>query len=68
MQGGVCKCPHHKVVPTLVVLFGLMFLLEALGFISTSTVDVVWPLFVIAGGLMKLTGGMCKCCGGGAMR
>jgi hypothetical protein len=62
MQGGMCKCPHHKVIPVLIVLFGLTFLLGALGVISGNTVSIIWPSLIILGGLMKLTKGMCKCC------
>jgi len=60
----MCKCPHHNVVPVLVVLFGLTFLLQALGVVSWSFVMVAWPVLVIAAGLMKLgeRSGMCKCC------
>lgn len=53
---------HHKVVPLLVVVFGLVFLLEALDMMSMVTVGLVWPVLVILGGLMKLSVGMCKCC------
>ncbi len=66
MQGmkNVCSCPHHKVVPVLVVLFGLTFLLGALGILTSGFVMIAWPVLVIAGGLMKWMSksGMCKCC------
>ena len=60
----MCGCSHHKVVPVLVILFGLTFLLEALGFVTSGFVMIAWPVLVIAGGLMKLMSksGMCKCC------
>lgn len=59
-----CKCTHHKVLPVLVILFGLTFLLEGLGVITSSFAMIVWPVLVIAGGVMKLVSstGMCKCC------
>jgi len=60
--GKGCGCPHHKVMPVLVVLFGLLFLLGAYGVVGDRTVSVGWPLLVIVGGLMKMSGGMCKCC------
>ncbi len=57
-NGGMCKCPHHKVTSGLVVLFGLAFLLQALNVLDAGTVAVVWPIIVIVLGLSK----MCKCC------
>lgn len=65
-QGGggkmACKCPHHMMIPGLVVLFGLLFLLEALGVVAMSLVEVVWPVLVILAGLQKMMEGKCKCC------
>ena len=58
----VCPCPHHKVTPVLVVLFGLLFLLGYFGVIGEQVVMVGWPILVILGGLTKLTQGVCKCC------
>ncbi len=60
----MCKCPHHKAMPVLVILFGLTFLLEALGVVTSGFAMVVWPVLVIIAGLMKWTekSGMCKCC------
>lgn len=59
-----CACPHHKVIPVLIVLFGLTFLLGALGILTPGFVNIAWPIIVIAGGLMKWVNksGMCKCC------
>lgn len=54
----VCSCKHHKVVPILVILFGLAFLLEAFGALSMTVVNIVWPILVIIAGVAKL----CKCC------
>ena len=65
MEGGkgmMCKCSHHKVMPILVIVFGLLFLGGALEWVSPMTVMVTWPILVIIGGVMKLSGGMCKCC------
>lgn len=61
-SGKVCRCPHHKVVPLLVVLFGLDFLFGNLGWLPTGFVNASWPLLVILAGGMKLGKGMCKCC------
>ncbi len=59
----VCKCPHHKMVPLLVTLFGLDFLLHSLGWwVSDSFLAVSWPVLVTLAGFMKLSKGMCKCC------
>ena len=60
----VCKCPHHKVVPALIILIGLTFLLGSWGTLSASSVNVIWPVLVILAGAMKFgeKAGMCKCC------
>jgi hypothetical protein len=59
--GGGCKCPHHKFPAILIVLFGLLFLLKALGYASAATADLAWPILVLLLGLLKLTAGKCKC-------
>lgn len=60
--GNGCGCAHHKVMPLLMVVFGLVFLLGAMGQISMATVNIVWPIIVIVAGLKKMAVGMCKCC------
>ncbi len=62
MHGDMCKCPHHKVVPALIVIVGLAFLLQRFGILSADAVGVIWPLALIVGGLMKAFGGNCSCC------
>ena len=66
MGGGgamnVCRCPHHKMVPILVILFGALFLLGALDMVSAWTVSIGWPILVIVGGFTKLMKNKCKCC------
>ena len=64
-DGMMCGCPHHKVIPLCITLIGLAFLGQALGYIAASTVAWVWPLLLTIVGLMKLSKGMCKCCGMG---
>ena len=61
-KGMKCQCPHHKMVPSLMVLFGLAFLLKALGVLTDSFVDVAWPILVILAGGMKMMENKCKCC------
>lgn len=60
----MCKCPHHKTLPILVILFGLTFLLGNLGIVSSGFANIVWPVLIIVAGGMKLGDkmGMCKCC------
>lgn len=60
--GGMCKCPHHKALPTLVILFGLTFLLGALGILTWGAVSIIWPIILILAGFAKLSGRKCKCC------
>lgn len=64
MMGGMCKCPHHKMIPLFIILFGVDFLLGTLGVLNMYTVNIIWPILIILGGLMKMTKGMCKCCAG----
>ncbi len=58
----MCKCPHHKVVPLMITLIGVVFLLGNMGTMSMQTVGIVWPVLVIVIGVMKLMKGACKCC------
>ncbi|OHA76571.1 MAG: hypothetical protein A3H01_02465 [Candidatus Wildermuthbacteria bacterium RIFCSPLOWO2_12_FULL_40_9] len=59
-----CDCKHHRFAyfPVLMIIFGLLFLGGALGWWDSGTVDVLWPVLVIAVGLFKWTGHKCKCC------
>ncbi len=57
-----CGCPCHMMMGIFVILFGLTFLLGALGVISDHLVSIIWPCFVILAGLKKLAAGKCKCC------
>lgn len=61
-NGMTCKCPHHKMGPLAVVIFGLVFLLGALNVLSAQVVGIVWPIIVILAGLFKMKEGSCKCC------
>ena len=64
-EGGtanVCKCPHHKTIPMLVVLFGVLFLLGSLNVLTMQMVNISWPILVIVAGGMKMMGSKCKCC------
>ena len=60
----VCKCPHHKAFPILIILLGLVFLLQAINILTAGFVAWFWPLILILMGVVKLTekSGMCKCC------
>jgi len=61
MNGEMCGCPHHKIVPLVIVLIGVVFLLGALNVITMATVGMLWPIGLIIIGGMKLTSGMCAC-------
>ena len=56
-----CRCGHHKVVPVLIILMGLVFLAGFYGIFSAGTVAVAWPIILIAIGAVKLGSGSCKC-------
>lgn len=60
--GMICKCPHHKITPLLVVLFGFDFLLNQLGWISDGLLAISWPALIIVAGVIKMTEGKCRCC------
>ena len=60
-QPGVCLCKHHRIVPILIMLFGLTFLLYALNLLSWGAAAIIWPIIVILTGLAKLKGGLCAC-------
>jgi len=56
-----CRCIHHKVVPILIVLFGLCFLLGNLGYLTADIIRIAWPSLIILIGLVKFGSGSCKC-------
>ena len=62
-MGNRCGCPHHKVVPALVVLFALDFFLGSLGVVSAHFVSVSWPVLLGLAGLSKMFSSKCTCCG-----
>lgn len=43
-----------------IVVFGLLFLLQNLGWLDTGIVGIVWPILVILAGLKFF----CRCCRG----
>ena len=57
-----CACPHHRAVPIVAILFGLTFLLGALNVLTSSVVDIVWPILVIVAAGIKLGEKNCTCC------
>ena len=63
MEGAKCPCPHHKMVPILIILIGLTFLLNAFGTLDNHTTAIVWPILVVLLGLQKIFETRCKCCG-----
>jgi hypothetical protein len=61
-EKNVCSCKHHNAVPVLVVIFAVVFLLQALGILEKSLVDVVWPILVGIAGFFMLGDKRCGCC------
>jgi len=55
-----CKCPHHRVIPWLIILIGLDFFLGGINVLTWGFVDITWPILLIIAGGTKLVG--CKCC------
>ncbi len=66
-KGGMCPCPHHRMVPigkgVAILLFGGAFLLANLGLIGRETRDILWPLAIVLVGFGKLGSASCPCCG-----
>lgn len=58
-----CKCGHHKLVPLLFVILGIVLLLGSLGRISLQVIGISLSVIVILAGLAKFFGGMCTCYG-----
>ena len=61
MTGKTCGCGCHKIMPILIVLFGLDFLLGAVGVLTWGFVGISWPILVIIAGCLKLTKKSCGC-------
>jgi hypothetical protein len=59
-QGKVCRCPHHKILPWMLILIGLDFLLGATNVLTMEFVSITWPILVIIIGGTKLV--RCNCC------
>ena len=57
-----CHCPHHGIIPLLIVLIGLTLLLSNLGKIDAGTASIIWPILLGLIGLQKMFNGFCKCC------
>ena len=60
--GKVCNCPHHKAIPVIILLIGLVILLSAFNLWSGQAETIVIGLLVIIAGFVKLKSASCKCC------
>lgn len=56
-----CACPHHKLGDVAIIVIGLLFLGQALNLLEGSLVALLWPIFAIAYGAVRLMGGGCVC-------
>jgi hypothetical protein len=56
----VCKCPHHKAMPIILILIGLDFLFGAVGVLTMGFVSITWPILLIILGCIKMA--RCGCC------
>ncbi|MEK7185320.1 MAG: hypothetical protein AAB726_01730 [Patescibacteria group bacterium] len=61
-RGGSCGCGHHSIVPILTILFASTFLLGYQGLLDTAAVNIIWPILVGIGGIVKITENNCECC------
>lgn len=57
-----CGCPHHKMIPLIIVLIGIDILLGAFNVFTGWFVEVAAAILIIVAGATKLGGGKCKCC------
>lgn len=62
-ENGKCGCFCHCMTGALTILFGLTFLLGALGVLGAHVVQIIWPILVILFGLRLMCNKACKCCG-----
>jgi len=58
---GVCKCPHHKLGPAIIILIGLTFLFYAIGWFGMALTAYLWPILLVIYGVVKWVGGSCSC-------
>ncbi len=59
---GKCNCPHHMIIPAMIILIGVVALLGAFNILTSMWVSVLWPIFVIVIGVTKIKSRSCKCC------
>jgi len=60
--GKVCNCPHHKVIPIIVLLIGLVVLLSAFNIWSGQVETILIGVLILIVGFVKLKSASCKCC------
>ena len=60
-MGPMCHCPHHKIVPGLIILIGLSFLATGLGWLTYGANNIIWPILLILIGCNKMMAFKCKC-------
>jgi len=58
----ICAHDHHSIIPVLVILFATSFLLQYQGVLAPHSVEIIWPILVGIGGMVKLVEDKCKCC------
>jgi K+ transporter len=62
-NGAKCSCFYHDAIPVLMIIFALLFFLQAMGLIGEYFVSLAWPVLVAVAGVMKILGRRCNCCG-----
>ncbi len=61
MRHNICGCGCHHYTPIVVILFALLFLVRAMGYVPEPMVAVVWPILVGVIGIIKLSEHQCDC-------
>lgn len=58
----LCGCPHHKVIPGLIVLTAIIILLGNFSVLSERVVNIAWPVILGLIGLQMMGENRCGCC------
>ena len=62
MSKKVCNCPHHKVVPIMIIIIGLVILVGAFSMLTFQWASILIGVALIVIGGTKLGSRSCKCC------
>ncbi len=61
-ENKICSHDHHSIIPVLVILIAISFLLQYQGILAENAVNIIWPILLGIGGMVKLVEDKCNCC------